>query len=522
MESLKERLLKYYGWDEERLAEETSEPSSLSFPSLFGNVEAEKAKKRLSEAKERKEKTIVYGDYDTDGILGTSIFLSTLKEFGLEASYFIPSRYSDGYGLNNGNAKRMAEAGYTLVILIDNGVSCLEPIEYLKGKGIDTLVFDHHEFPETLPPCLSLVHPLTMGVGGKDGFNISAGFVSYLFSCFLLEKEDRYLRTLAGITTLSDMMPLLGINRTLVRLALNDLNENRYEQICLLSEKTFIDEKVLGMEIIPAINALGRMNEDHKTSLAVAYFSKTAGAKRQAIASWMKEVNEERKKLTKEAASLVKYKKGASGIIANLNIKEGLNGLIANRLMKEHKVPTAIFSSSYADPNLLVGSIRAEDGFDVLDCLKSLAPYCLTSGGHAQAGGLSILASDYPSFGKAFIAYCLSHPFIAKEPEAIPLSLSEATMESYKTIRLFGPFGEKHKEPTFVLTNLSCDSFLFSSDGRYLMTPLGYGVRLVSFLHGKKDFIGKEKTSFYVTFGLNEYRGRNSLQLLVSSSPSKA
>ena len=292
MESLKDRLLKYYDWDEERLAIETSEPSSLSFPSLFGNKDAEKAKKRLNEAKERKEKTILYGDYDTDGILGTSIFLSALKEFGLEASYFIPSRYSDGYGLNMENAKRIAAANYALVILIDNGVSCLEPVGYLKERGIDTLIFDHHEFPEALPPSLALVHPLTIGVGEKGGFNISAGFVCYLFSCFLLGKEDRYLRTLAGISTISDMMPLLGINRTLVRLALNDLSLQRYEEICQLTDKTLIDEKVLGMEIIPSINALGRMNEDHKTSLACAYFSRTSGAKKTAIAAWMKEVNE--------------------------------------------------------------------------------------------------------------------------------------------------------------------------------------------------------------------------------------
>ena len=521
MGSLEERLKRYYSLDEESFAELIREPSSLSFPDISSNEDVKIAKSRIEKALEKKEKILLYGDYDTDGILGTAIFHNALLEKGTDVPYFIPSRYSDGYGLTLENAKKIAASGYSLLMLIDNGVSCLEEVNYLNGKGVDVLIFDHHELPEKLPNSLALVHPIPLGIGEAGGFNISAGFVSYLFSCVLTGREDNYRRSLAGITTLSDMMPLKGINHTLVALLLRDLRKERYPEIALLCGKSHIDEKVLAMQVIPSINALGRMEEGHKARQAVAYFSYRDPKRRADLANWMSQVNEERKNLTKEASLLVKYQPGAPGIVANLPLKEGLNGLLANKLLKQYKVPVAIFSASYADPNVLVGSLRSDVGFDVLECIKELAPYCIRSGGHSHAGGISILKQDYSSFSKAYLSYCREHPLTKIEPDAIPLQLSEATMDSYRIIRKFGPFGEGHEEPLFMLGNLNVDSFQYSKDGKYLMTPLGYKTRLVSFSLGRKDFLLKDKASFYVKFELNEWKEETSLELRVESTPSK-
>ncbi len=521
MESLKERLKQYYSLDEESYAELVREPSSLSFPDLSNFDSVSRAKARIEKALEGKEKILLYGDYDTDGILGTSIFHNALLEKGMDASYFIPSRYSDGYGLNMDNAKRIGAKGYSLLILIDNGVSCFEEVDYLQKEGVDVLIFDHHELPEKLPNPYSLVHPFLLGIGNSGGFNISAGFLCYLFSLVLNGKEDTYRRSLAGITTISDMMPMQGINRVLVGLLLRSLRKESYPEIALLCPKKHLNEKVLGMELIPIINALGRMEEGHKAAHAVAYFSYRDPKRRQALANWMKQVNEQRKTLTKEASTLVSYKSGAPGIIENLPLKEGLNGLLANKLMKQYKVPVAIFSSSYSDLNLLVGSIRSEEGFDVVECLKELSPYCVRAGGHSHAGGITILKQDYPSFAKVFLSYCREHPFTKVEPLAIPISLSEANMESYSIIRSFGPFGEGHEEPVFMLSNLPTDSFQYGKEGKCLLTPLGYNVRLVDFTRGKKDFLLLDKVTFLVRFEINEYLGRTSLQLRVVASSSK-
>lgn len=517
MESLKERLLKYYSWDEEEFAANTREPSFSSFPDLSGDEEAEKARGRILSAAKRKEKVLLYGDYDTDGIMGTSILHAALRRIGIDAAYFIPSRYVDGYGLNQSNAERIAKAGYSLVLLVDNGVGCRLEIGFLKGKGVDVIVIDHHSIVGEPPSCCAFLHPLTLGIG-KGGFNISAGLLSFFFSRLILGVDDPYLLCLGAVSTLSDMMPLTGINREAVRLALKILEKDPYPELALLCSGPKIDEKALQMEAIPAINALGRMEEGHLTRRAVAYFSLRDPSKRLPLSSWMKEINQRRKEMTKQAVASLPITPGASGICVKSSLKEGLNGLLANRLMKLHRVPVAVFSPSYAEEGVLVGSLRSEEGFSVLDCFSALSPYLLRCGGHERAGGLSLKEGDFPSFQKSFLSYCKEHPFSEEEDPGIPLRLSECTEESYSLLRQFAPFGQGHEEPVFVLSNLDVDSFQYSKDGKYLLTPLGYGVKMVSFSLGKKDFLLKSRTSLYARFVHNEYKGKQSLEIRVSSS----
>ncbi len=521
MESLKERLKKYYSWTEEEFSRNSEEPSFSCFPDISTDPAFLKARTRLEKAKQNKEKVLIYGDYDADGILGTSILTRCLLEYGIEAKYFIPSRYLDGYGLTLENAKKIKGKGYTLLICVDNGVSCFEAVAYLLSNGIDTLILDHHELNEPYPPCFSLIHPITLGIGQKAGFNISAGFVCFLFSIALLGHVDNYLLTLAAITTLSDMMPLSSINREIVRLSFRVMRQSPIEEIRYLTSKSHIDEKVLKMEIIPIINALGRMMEGHQTMKAVDYFALRDPNSRLAILSWMKRVNEERKSLLKHVSSDISFVEGSSGVILNLNIKEGLNGLLANKIMKAHHVPSAVFCPKHGDPSILVGSLRSEKGFSLIDFFDKAKGYALTYGGHDCSGGLTIKAEDFPSFKKFYLSYCAAHPFLEEPPTMIPLSLSEANMDSYRIIRAFAPFGEGHPEPIFCLSGLDVDGFVYSKDGKYLLTPLGKGVKLCSFELGKKDFLDGEKTSLCVKFELDEYKGATSLRLLASCFPRK-
>lgn len=518
MEPLKERLLKYYSWDEEEFAENTREPSFLRLPRLDEDPRALGLCKRLEEAARKQEKVLLYGDYDTDGILGTSIMVRSLLLMGLKAAYFIPSRYQDGYGLTMENAGKIAKSGYSLLVCIDNGVTCLEAVAFLNSKGVETLIIDHHEFGPALPEASFLVHPLLCGLAKDASFNVSAGFLCFLLSRLLLGKDDPYLMTLSAVTTLSDLMPLRGCNREIVRLALAYLDKHPIPELSELADSPSIDERTLSMVVIPTINAIGRMEKEHEARRAVAYFAYRQEERRFAYASWMKSVNQTRKLKTKEAAASCLFTPGASGICLQSEGLEGLNGLLANRLMKTHKVPTVVFSRSEKDPNVLVGSLRSEEGFSVLDCLKRLAPYCLTSGGHDRAGGISIREQDFPSFRKSFLAYASEHPFVLEEKPGIPLLLSECNLSTYEQIRRFGPFGEGHKEPLFVLTNLPADSFQYSKDGKYLMTPLGYGVKMISFSLGKKDFVQKDRVSLYAKLHKSYFRSKMSLDVEVSSS----
>ena len=176
---LKEELLRHYRLSEADYASLCLPPDIRNIPFIDGDASVVAAVKRIHEALERQEKIIVYGDYDCDGIMATSIMVYAFGKLGQKVASYIPSRYLDGYGLTLGNAEKIAKAGYKLVILVDNGVSCEKEVSYLFSQGVDTIIIDHHELPPSLPPSLALIHPDTLRYGSDP---VSAGYLSFLYS----------------------------------------------------------------------------------------------------------------------------------------------------------------------------------------------------------------------------------------------------------------------------------------------------------------------------------------------------
>lgn len=513
MKSLHDRLLDYYSLNEEDYARMSREPSFDSIPFLDGHPLVEKAVKRIKEAIAKNEKVIVYGDFDCDGIMATSIIAKCFHELGKSVSTYIPSRYQDGYGLNLENAKKIAESLYKLVILVDNGVSCLEEVSYLLSKGIETIIIDHHGLPSDLPPAFALLHPETLPYGKVP---VSAGYLSFIFSKALLGRIDPYLGLLGAISTVSDLMPIKAHNQEILALALRNIRKEKYPQILNLTSARRIDEKTLGMDIIPLINAVGRMDNGTKANRLVHYFAEEYGSSSLSIGEWMIENNKARKELTALSEAKLHINESEPGICATSSLPEGLNGLLANRIMDKTNKATAILSPSKADPSLYVGSIRCKDGFDVLE-LQGLASALIEKGGgHAHAGGLSIKKENYPEFRKLFLSYCASHPFVKKEEKAIPLALQELTMDSFKEVRKFGPFGMGHEEPKFLVEGLSPKDLTFTRDGRFLSLLLQNGAKLFSFSFGKdKVDVRKRAVDFMGTMSLNEWRDSVTLTLTV-------
>lgn len=512
MDSLIEELLSYYGIPEKEAASFMAEPSFSSIPLLNEDFASKKAKERVEKAIKDNEKILIYGDYDTDGIMAVSILVYALKKLGGDPSFFIPSRYKDGYGLNKENAEKIANASYDLVILADNGVSCYEEVSYLLSKGIDTLIIDHHELPSILPPSYSLIHPDTLHYGEH---NVSAGYLCFLFSYLLLGEKDGYLLTLGALSTISDMMPIKEYNRTIVALSLREIRKNKYPTIVSLTNKRRIDEYVLSMEVVPCINAVGRIEEGHELSRLVTYFSSPYDSSNLPIAIWMKEKNEERKTLTRDASASIAYEGDEAAIVVLSSLKEGLNGLLANRIMMEKNKPTAVFSPSNGDPNVYVGSFRAKEGLSLVDAFSYLSPYFLKSGGHEHAGGASISKERFESFKKDFIAYCSSHPFVEKKEKSIPISLDKANMETFSLIRKFAPFGKDHEAPKFLLKDIDSSKLTYvGKDRQYLSTRLDNGAKLFSFSLGEKDLKDLGRVSLLISFAMEEYKGNLTLTLL--------
>lgn len=510
MEELLKRLQKHYGLSEEDLAVYLREPSFAYVPTIEGYDATKSALRRIKDALLSRERILIYGDYDTDGIMATSILVRSFHLLRRNVSFFIPSRYKDGYGLTMDNAKKIADSGYKLLICVDNGIASVDEISYLLSRGVNTIVIDHHEPLASLPPATAIIHDDTLHYGVCP---VSAGYLSFLFSICLLGRVDDYLLTLGAISTISDMMPLKGHNREIVRLALRNIKANNYPEISYLCDKSRIDEKTISMEIIPKINAVGRMELEHKTNRLVHYFSDLENTRKSEIADWMNTVNNARKEATKAAFDKLEINPVDAGICVVGNLPEGLNGLLANKLLNAYHKPTVVFSPSIADPSVYTGSLRSSEGFNVMKALDALSPYVVKGGGHAFAGGVSIKKKDFPAFKEEFLRDALEFKMEKKEKDLIPLSLSEVNLDSFSIIRSLAPYGMEFEEPEFLIENLPTDSFQYTRDSRFLSSPLGYGCKLLSFSFGKKD-VNKPRMSLVGKFCLSEYKGKASLDFV--------
>ena len=502
MDAFLEKLLNYYSLSEEDYLSLTKSDDEISLLDPNKIKGMDKVKERIFKAIKNKEKIIIYGDYDCDGITSTSIMYLTFKKLGYEVSYYVPSRYIDGYGLNVDNVVKIAESGYKLIICVDNGISAFEAIDKANELGIDVIVIDHHEVPSEQVKAVGIIHPTVSEISPIIG---SAGYMSLFVSGALLGQYDDYLLTLAGLSVISDMMELKGYNRDVVRLAIKTLKEKRYPRLISLTENTMIDEKTFGLEIAPKINAIARIVTNKNVNLLVKYLTSDDESYVHSLHDWIIENNENRKTLTNEAVLKISKDElvGKKGIVLKLDILEGLIGLIANKLLNEYNVPVLIFTEDEKDPSILKGSIRSKEGFNVVKAFESLNKYLLTGGGHAFAGGLSIKKEDFDNFRADFESLAEKYQFEKSEKPSIEISLKDINMENYKTIRSLAPFGVGFNEPLFKISNLPTRGLTFISFGKHLSTELSIQSKLLGFNMNESLIKQTGFIDIYGTFYLN-------------------
>lgn len=502
MSEFLDKLLKYYSLSEEDYFELTKPIEEIHLLDANKIQGMDKVKDRILTALKNKEKIIIYGDYDCDGITSTSIMYLTFKKLGYEVCYYIPSRYIDGYGLNIDNVNKIAESGFNLIICVDNGISANEAIDRANELGIDVLVIDHHEVPEKAVNAVGVIHPTVSNISTIVG---SAGYLSLFVSAALLGYYDDYLLTLAGLSVVSDMMELKLYNRDVVRIAIQTLNKNRYPRLMNLTDAEVIDEKVFSLDIAPKINAIARIVTNKNVNLLVKYLTSDDENYVHSLHDWIIETSEKRKALTNEAIERIPTQEieGKKGIVLKLDVLEGLIGLIANKLLNEYDVPVLIFTEDEKNPDILKGSIRSKDGFNVTKAFESLDKYLLTGGGHAFAGGLSINKSDFANFKADFEKLSEEHPFEVSEKPSIEISLKEITMENYKELRSLAPFGVGFKEPLFKISNLPTRGLTFISYGKHLSTQLSIQSKLLGFNMPRSEVCATPYIDIYGTFYLN-------------------
>ncbi len=505
-QTLLEKLLAFYSLDPAAYQEEIAAPTArLSLPDWPMGKFSSAARERILKAVMDRERIICYGDYDVDGIASIAIALNALRALGANVRGYLPGREEDGYGLTVGNVEKIAKAGYSLIITLDNGITAFDAVKRAGELGVDVVIVDHHEMQGNFPPAAGIVHQKAEGF---LDYGISAGLTSYLFFTALLGKKDEYLLSLAGLSTLSDQMPLMGINRRAVRLALSYIKANHYEEFDnLLPAGT--DYRGIQFGLIPALNSLGRIGDVRvMNSVALNYFVRGEGEKGR-LSRFIRDFNEKRKSLTKEAVTNIKPDVRGHSLTAFNAGPEGLNGLLSSKYCSETGLPCAVFGKIRKNGEALSVSFRSPEGYDILDILKSSGIAFLSLGGHAHAAGGSIAKGDLAAFRERFEEECARRRPAAAQPRAVDINYSDINMDSLRLVGTFAPFGNGFPEPLFRIAPLSSDSFTYAKEGSYLRLTLPGGAKVFSFSFGEKDFPGNAMVTFYGHLRENVFRGQS-------------
>ena len=438
--------------------------TDLHDPFLFQDMQ--KAVNRLNEALGRKERILVYGDYDVDGCTAVALVYRFLQQFYSNIDYYIPDRNEDGYGVSHKGVDYAQETGVGLVIVLDCGIKATEEIAYAKEKGIDFIICDHHVPGDELPPAVAILnakrldntypyeHLCGCGVGFKliQAFAISNGIE---FSQLIP------LLDLCAISIAADLVPIMGENRILAYHGLRQLNSAPSTGVKALMEICGLQNKEISLgdiifKIGPRINASGRMQTGNE---AVALLIEKDPDKANRLAEQINEYNEQRKDLdksmTEEANRIVKtlehrheYK---SIVLFNEEWHRGIIGIVASRITEVFYKPSVVLTCN--DDGMATGSARSVPGFDVYKAIESCSDLLENFGGHTYAAGLSMPAQNIPEFRHRFEQYVKEHI----QPEQVNailridavIDFREINRRIISDLKRFAPYGPDNHKPLF-------------------------------------------------------------------------
>ncbi len=452
---------------------------------------------------DNKDKIMIHGDYDCDGICATSILMSTFTSLDYKAGYYIPSRYEDGYGLSTNIIDLASKKGYKLLILVDCGIRNIEEVEYAKSLGLELIILDHHERGEVLPDTPYILHP---ELSSFSDYNMCAASICLYLSIALLGRIDEYLLTLAGIATIADVMPLIEENRLLAKKAIELLNKHKYPNLFLLADspKSF-DEKVLSFNLIPKINAVGRISKEKQVNQVVKFLVSKDKVIVNKLLNFINDTNTKRKKLSRSHINDLDkdYSKEKIIILKDDNILEGISGLVAASLVNKYSVPVIVLAKS-EDEGIYKGSSRSVKGVNLALLLQHTKEFLITYGGHESAAGLSIEESKIESFKDACNSYLENIEIEQVPSRVVSVTEDELTYKAYLQLREYGPFGEANEEPLFIIKDIDSSKVKKSKDGKHLLCALNPKASLVAFSKG--DIVDESSSyDFVFTLDKNDY-----------------
>jgi len=438
----------------------------LSSPFLLRDME--RAVGRVLEALQKREKILLYGDYDVDGTTGTALLWLFLREQGAEVSYYINDRFTEGYGLSPEGIASAEESGVRLIITVDCGIRAEEAIARCRKSGIEVIVCDHHE-PHELPPAFAILNPKVPDCsypfrdlcGCAVAFKLVQALAERLGSGE--ESWSGYL-DLVAIATAADMVSLEKENRILVSQGLLRLRTSRRQSLDSMFSLIGIDAAALGMYhiafgIAPRINAAGRMQS---ARLAVEWLLSATEETARSAAEELERINQQRRSI--DAAIFSTADRMVEGHFASFCSSIvlydeawhlGVLGIVASKMLEKYYLPTVIMGSMNG---LIKGSVRSVEGLNIYEVLQECSDFLVQFGGHNQAAGITLRPENLEGFRKKFDGICAGMlPAEGRQKELLidsRLVIDDITANFMNVLEQFTPYGYGNREPLFLSSGL--------------------------------------------------------------------
>lgn len=527
--------------------------SDLHDPSQLPGINA--AADLIVAAMKDKRRITIYGDYDVDGVTGTSLLWHCLQLCGAAVDYYIPCRMEEGYGLNEAALQQLHEEDpKRLIVSVDCGIASVDEAEFARSIGLDLIITDHHHIGTTLPEALVLVHPRLPGSEYPFGDLCGAGVAFKLAWAICQRLGDgkkaslrmrEFLKQavgLAAVGTIADVVPLKGENRVIVRYGLQSLREQSslgmksLMRIAGLMEKPELRADDIGFALGPRINAAGRLGQ---ARLAVELLTTDNAERAAKLAEYLNQLNDNRKtverRIFKQAKEMVaenpEWEQHKTLVLAHHDWHPGVIGIVASRVSEEFGKPTVMIS--LRDDGTGQGSGRSWAGFDLYAGLASCQTHVLSFGGHKAAAGIRLKATSVNDVRNALAAWAAEHFHPTAEDTELQIDaevlLSEITLAAVQQLERLGPFGQENPQPRFVANRveLAEPPRTMGEGDRHLSIRVrqqSTAMRAVAFGRAEwADQLQSTNGQFSITFApvINTFRGFNKVELqLVDWKPS--
>ena len=522
---------------------------NYSFGDITELIGVKRSFEIIEKAINENKKIFIYGDYDVDGVTSTVILYKSLKALGANVFYYIPNRVTDGYGLNVNAIERLIGKGMELLITCDNGIAAIEEIKYAKEKGIDVVIYDHHEpvikdDKEILPEADSVTdakiencgYDFTVMCAGGLCYRVMKSFYEYLGQKYTLEKE---MIIFAGIATVCDVVDLVGENRAIAKRSLELINDNientGLRHLVDINSLESINEFHYGFVLGPCINACGRLED---ASIAVELFIEENEAKASELALKLFELNAERKAITLDSTDRIINEVENSNLIEDKilvvydkELHESIAGIVAGRLKERYNKPAIVLTKSEKG---VKGSCRSIDKYNIFEALNKEKEYLGKFGGHKLAAGLSLPEENVEKFRCSINQHCSLNKEDFEQVFYIDgqLPFDFISLDGAEELDIMHAFGISNTKTIFGTKDLTCRNIRFLGENKTIVAmeladKSGNSNRAIMFNGGDRieDILLKKNYSkencrdaeinidALYTLEINEYKDYRNVQL---------